>query len=308
MRQKDVLALCVSCIHLSHNPPVARSTEPIWYEAMARPLKQLQDLKDKYRCPILCCGDVFDTWRTSPELINFALGHLPEMYAVPGNHDLPYHSYAEIHKSPFWTLVQARRIHLLGSRKPVEVGHGLICYGTPYGFPIQRPKERTSLCLNVGVIHHYIWTRDKGCPGAAVEDRVGKMMKHLKGYDVAVFGDNHQGFVASKSDCPVFNCGAFMRRKMDEINYKPMVGMLLAGGSIEPHYLDVSDDKYINITEAARLVEKASDVDATKLIEELRLGAEKSINFVEAVKRYLIDNGIGRRIKQVVLLALEAKG
>jgi hypothetical protein len=39
---KTALAILVSDIHLSDKPPIFRSSEPDWFEAMKRPLDQLQ--------------------------------------------------------------------------------------------------------------------------------------------------------------------------------------------------------------------------------------------------------------------------
>lgn len=52
------LALLIADVHLSWRPPIARSAEPDWPEAMARILRQVADLAAEHRCPILCAGDV----------------------------------------------------------------------------------------------------------------------------------------------------------------------------------------------------------------------------------------------------------
>ena len=58
-KPSDIAAILVADIHLSHSPPVARSAEENWYEAMARPLNQLRNLAEKWRAPVICAGDVF---------------------------------------------------------------------------------------------------------------------------------------------------------------------------------------------------------------------------------------------------------
>ena len=84
-------AMCIACgdIHLSHNPPVARSAEKDWYAAQLRSLSELNSLKSKLQVPVVCTGDVFDDgWRPSrcpAELINFAIDNLPFMFP---SHDL----------------------------------------------------------------------------------------------------------------------------------------------------------------------------------------------------------------------------
>jgi hypothetical protein len=64
--KKKIVAIVCSDIHLKHKPPLCRWGEDDWYEAMQRPLLQLQHLADKYDAPILYAGDIFDRWNPPP--------------------------------------------------------------------------------------------------------------------------------------------------------------------------------------------------------------------------------------------------
>ena len=88
MKPKSIALLC-SDIHLSLNSPICRGLDrERWFETMAHYLKKLKDIAKDHAVPIVCAGDVFDKWNSPPELINFALKHLPEMYAILPNHNL----------------------------------------------------------------------------------------------------------------------------------------------------------------------------------------------------------------------------
>lgn len=54
---KDLVAVLVSDIHLSQKPPVARSAEGSWYQAMQRQLAEVKRVAKG--APVLCAGDVF---------------------------------------------------------------------------------------------------------------------------------------------------------------------------------------------------------------------------------------------------------
>ncbi len=54
---KDLVAVLVSDIHLSQKPPIARSAEGSWYQAMQRQLAELKRIAKG--APVLCAGDVF---------------------------------------------------------------------------------------------------------------------------------------------------------------------------------------------------------------------------------------------------------
>ena len=108
MRSKNtenIIAIFAADLHLSLKAPIWRSTEQDWFEAMLRPLVELRTLATLHNCPIVYAGDIFDKWNSPPELINFAIEHLPKGHAIPGQHDLPLHNYEDIRKSAYWTLV-----------------------------------------------------------------------------------------------------------------------------------------------------------------------------------------------------------
>ncbi len=109
-----VIAILTSDWHLSHKPPIARVEEPDWYAAMERTVTQVVELQNKYDCPLVIAGDLFDKWNPPPQLINFALDELGSLtmraVAVPGQHDLPFHSYDHVESSAYWALELGKRI------------------------------------------------------------------------------------------------------------------------------------------------------------------------------------------------------
>src|SRR5262245_60331644 len=97
------VAIVASDLHLSHKAPSARA-EKDWYEVMTEHLTELNQLKYKLKVTVLYAGDIFDTWDSPAELINFALLYLPRGYAIAGQHDLPHHQMSSIEKSALFTL------------------------------------------------------------------------------------------------------------------------------------------------------------------------------------------------------------
>ena len=299
----DVIAILCADIHLSHKPPVARSAEKSWYAAMRRPLDELSGLAEKHGVSVICAGDVFDRWASCPELINFALEHLPEMYVVPGQHDLPNHNYEEKERSAYWTLVKAGMIDTLDDEGVCIEGIDLA--GFPWGFSILSidPAENRLL---VAVIHRFIYRKGKdGYPGAPVEQEVAGYRKELEGYDVAVFGDNHKGFLSKVGDCTVFNCGTMMRRKIDEVDYKPMVGLLRSDGTVEPYFLDCSEDKFMSADKLR--VADAAGLDLSKFMSELESLGGDELDFRSVVDEYLDRKAVDQGVRKAVLQAMEGE-
>ena len=299
---KEVIAILCSDLHLSHRPPTARSAEPDWYAAMERQLVELYRLWGKHHVPIICAGDIIDRWNSPPELINFALYHLPFMYCVPGQHDLPNHNIDEIHRSAYETLIKARKIEDIES---FTVANGLSLYGFPYGSEIKPllEKEKEKDSVHVAVIHKYCWIGERSYLGAPKENKLGAFKKQLKGYDAAVFGDNHVGFLAKSGDCNVLNAGTFYRRHKDEKDYKPHVGLLHEDGSISLHYMDVSKDKFLD--ESNTIMCGEHEIDMGDFLDGLEKLSSDPLDFQEALRHYAnYHKDIDLEVKRKVLAAI----
>jgi hypothetical protein len=300
------IAVAVSDLHLSDHPPVWRSCEASWYTAMLRPITQLKKIANRYDppLPVICAGDIFHHWRVSPELINFALKHLPYMYAIPGQHDLPYHRLQDIHRSAFWTLVEANKVHYLAHRK-AEPLEGLILHGFPWGCEIHPPLVPMPLGgFNVAVIHAYVWTKRCSYPGANSKVHLHRWRLALAGFRLGIFGDNHMGFLSSDDKTTVLNCGGFMRRNADQALYQPKVSLIWSDGTVTREPLDVSEDKTLN---AKQVAERVGDsiMDLSEFFGEMASLRSSSLDFAEALKQWMDQNKVLGRVRECVLAALE---
>lgn len=306
----DVLALLISDLHLSHDPPVARSAEPDWYEAMARPLRQVKALQDKYGCPVICAGDIFDRHDARPPLVNWAIANMPAMYAIPGQHDLPMHRYQDLVRSAYWTLVQANTIYEMSddveSRSWELACFGTLrLFGTPWGQEIIPLGKADGKKLNILVAHRYVWTTGKGYVGAKAEDNATSLRSKLKGYDVAVFGDNHQRFMKTWTGGCLYNCGCLIPRKSDERKQTPAVGLLHSDGRITTVELDCSEDRWLDAGDGVG-VEAGTDNSMREFLDGLEGLDDDSLDFREAVERYMRDDeGMQDDVKRILTEVME---
>lgn len=303
--RKDAIAVCVADLHLSLLPPACRADKD-WLKTQAFYLKQLRVFAEDL--PILCAGDIFDRWNPPPELITFALRELPDgMLCVPGQHDLPNHRLDQVYRSGYGVLVEAGKIKNISSSVLVPPSGNLAAYGFGWEEELEplsdsnTPRNATKAIIHIALIHRYCWTEGKGYPDAPESDLVSAYKKQLKGYDVAVFGDNHKHFIAQAGDCTVFNCGGFIRRKSDEISRKPCVGLICADGTVERRLLDTSIDLFHDAPEKREEV----SVDMKAFIDGLEKLGEHGLNFREAVERHLKNDDIAKETKEIILKALE---
>ena len=305
-----IIAIFCADIHLSLKAPVWRSAELNWLEAQLRPLQEIRLLQEKYDCPIFCAGDIFDRWNCSPELINWAIEFLPDnIYAIPGQHDLPLHQYEDIHRSAYFTLVKAGKIQnilpgvsMLESNIPVQ--------GFPFGYDI-KPHSKIGDGIEIAIVHDYVWSGKHHYPNAPADKRISHSNTYNKiynfngklyGYDIIVYGDNHKGFLTHAGKTTIFNCGTLMRRKSDEIDYRPRIGLLLESGVVVSHYLDISKDKHLDEVTSAKMNE---DLDLSDFMDELEKLGKTALDFKEAMKEFLSKGKTLSEVKQIILKAME---
>lgn len=289
---KPLAVLCAD-IHLSDTPPIARSVEKDWYACMERGLVELQEIAHQHSVPILCAGDIFHKWNSSARLINFALEHLPHMYAIPGQHDLPYHSMTHIQQSAYWTLVKAGKVKTLSAVPRLLTK--MWVWGFPWGCDIL--PAITATHLRVAVIHAYIWRDKKGYPGAPVNKLASAYAPVLQGFDVALFGDNHKSFTTHTGGCVIWNNGGFFRRNIDEIKHRPRVGILMEDATVQCHYLtSCAEDQFIDYSTL-----DWKDGAMKAFVQEVTELEHNPLNFPEALTRAFTQYKVPPRVRKLIL-------
>jgi len=223
------------------------------------------------------------------------------MYAIPGQHDMPLHNMDLLRKSAFFTLVQAGVVHQLEYGLPQTVSRKLTLHGVPWGSMIKPPEGEYAAegVFNLLVAHQYIWVNGKSYPGALQEQNWDSKKKLMRGYDAAVFGDNHKGFQAARN---VLNCGTLLRRKTDEASYKPMIGLLRQSGTIEPLFLDTTLD-VLEATDEKRKAE--TNVEMEEFLKGLVGLQETRLDFVEAMKIVLEEKQPSALVRQYIMEAMD---
>lgn len=312
--RKQVAGLSLSDLHQTLAPPPLRCVEKDWLLVLRRYWEEIKiEMAFHPNVPIILAGDIFDQWKVTPEIINFLLETMPycDIYGIPGQHDLPFHSYAEIKKSAYWTLVAAGRIKNLEPGVQTSAG-SLNLYGFPWEHPITRPVKDNGLSLNVAVVHAYIWKEERSDnPFPEDSTHWKKYIPQLKGYDVAVFGDNHMGFKArhqKKNDryLTIVNNGCFLRRRAQEISYTPSFSIIYADGSVERRPFRCAEkDQFLERAELIESLEKQYQIDMTGFLEEIRGVADRGIDYVQIMKQRIRKAKVPSQVRKIILEILE---
>lgn len=305
----SVAAILTADLHLSARPPLARSVEGVdWLATQAGYLRQLGKLANRHKASVIVAGDIFDKWAGPTEAINLALDHLPFCYAVPGQHDLAAHNMEDLKKTAFYTLVASGKIRLIEPGNPVETfcNTPLRLHGFPWGYPPEPLEKPHDLLIEVAVVHRYFWTANTGHAEAGEDSRLGKWRDKLSGYDVILSGDNHVPFHCKLGNAIVWNAGSFMRRKADEIDHKPSVGLLHSdkekGLWVERHYLDVSKDRFADAPILGKLA--GAGIDADAFLAELAELGDKAEDFAESVRLFFDRHKVPAGVRHAVLEAM----
>lgn len=290
---------------------------------MANKLRELGEVCNHLHVPLVIAGDIFDKWNSPPELINFAIKHIPHnnhgIYAVPGQHDLALHNYEDIRKSAYWTLVEAGTIENLPPGIPICAKRNedrtkptLMLWGFPWGHdpePLTKEQKVESGAvpetIHLAVVHAYCWETGHNYPGANPDQQVDVWRSKLYGFSAAVFGDNHKGFL-DEGSIPILNNGTFMVRRSDEVDYEPTHGILYDDGSIVRNSpLSAVKDEFNEVKEAVK--RESELVDAKEFLRGLRSMKDVMIDFREAVRMYLKNKskGIDQNVSTIILECLE---
>lgn len=264
-------------------------------------------------CPIIIAGDIFDDgWRPikcPPELINFVINELGQIkqpiYAIPGQHDLPYHRYEDIKKSAYWTLVQAGVIENLNPGM-IMVGEHFRLYGYPWGLkpnynlPLEAKNDGR---VNIAVVHDYCWKDGHSFPGAPPDKHVDDQMKLLQGFDTVVFGDNHIPWIhySLGASYHVINCGTFIRRHRDDTP-KPRVHFIFDGGRVGYEFLNTAQDKPMVDIPASVLDKK--EFNADELLEMFTIFRDVKLDFKQVLEQYMLKSKTPDAIKEIILTSL----
>lgn len=310
----EVIAITAGDIHIS-NCPSARSAEPSWFAVMKRQFDELIELQIQHNVPIVYAGDIFHKYNASPELINFAIANLPRGYSIPGQHDLPDHRIDQIHKSAYHTLCEADVLWDL--KKPTR-SKRIWFHPFPWGSEI-KPLGKSSKELydsfdrnmtHLAVVHRYIWKEGCSYVGADKNQEYSGYMLNLQGYDAAVFGDNHLSFVVDGAGTvnTIFNGGTFFRRRTDEREHQPQVGLLHSDGKIVPYYLQsCAADLFIDEDDTIDTTERVSEiVEAVRSLKTIGQG-QVIDDFVESVNHALNQLKVDDAVRKLVLDAVIKK-
>lgn len=277
--QTTPLAVLCSDLHLRETTPRSRA-ESDWYEVMEAQLRVIETASLRLGVPIICAGDVFDKWNPSAELVNFAIKNLPKMFAIPGQHDLRYHSYEERHRGAYGALCAAGNLIDLPANEFHAISFGdkhkphLWVWAMPWGeYDLPKPSPKSKSDFKLGVLHQYRWCNPTNKHPKAEDS--SKLESCFPGLDALVIGDNHIPW-----ELPgILNHGGFIAQNSDQKDYQPHYGVLYADGHIERKPYNTPAPQWLDAG-----IELPKEKIAGEVIEQLNQLQGSSDSFTDRLK------------------------
>lgn len=271
---------------LRDDTPVCR-TDNYW-EAQWSKVDQITQLQKKYNCRVINSGDIFDKWKTSPELLNECIIRFPlQMETIIGNHDMPSHQINLMYKSGLQTLTETGIVNQI----PLQGDWGY----DEDELGIYRFENRKSRKLMI--LHVMVYKGKEPYPGCP-DLKCHQLMKKFPNIDLIITGHNHQTFTFRKGNQLLVNPGSLTREDADQIDHKPCVFLYDAEQhKVKPHYLKIKK----NVISREHIeVKKSKEKRINAFIEKLKQNWDITVSFDENLDRAFKKNKINKEIQQLI--------
>lgn len=194
-----------SDLHLREDRPICRTDED-WIETQLKQLKFIANTAKKHSAIVLIGGDIFHRSQVPDYIKNMFINTFNglKVYAIAGQHDLPWHMLSKIDQSSFGVL-----------RNTGVVQDPVFCGYAHYG-------EQPSIKMDMVVIHESIFATDKDCPpGMKAFTAVEIFDKYPAKWILS--GDIHHGFCERQQGRHLIMGGCMNRQASDMIDYEPKI-------------------------------------------------------------------------------------
>lgn len=307
MKRPDLI-LCGD-IHLREDTPVARVDD--YWEAQARKILWLSDLQRECGCPILDSGDLFNAWKASPFLLQWAINNLPDsMIGIPGNHDLPAHNLDLYEKSGLGVLGAAGKMLVLTTPNSCFLDLDLkyklnaAIHPFPWGAELKGLSGKDSLSNfpEVAVVHAMTYTGRVPYPGCK-DLGATALLKKMGGYDLVVTGHNHKPIVIEHEGRLLVNPGSLMRSTADQADHEPRVYLWYAEDNrVEPVFVPIEKDvisrNHLDVVE-----DREARISA--FVERLGGEFEVSLGFRNNLQNFFGENRVRKAVQDLVWGAVD---
>lgn len=213
--------LAGSDFHFSDVRPRCRVDN--WYETQRLKAEWVVQQINEYKAPLFVAGDFFDTGKVSPYLTSmliniFSKAEYP-IYAVAGNHEMPYHNINHLSESSYNVLMEA------GVIKTIE-DDDIHCYNFN-----EEIGQHEGMCMA------HISVYEKEVPPFMPDAHTARDLLESYPYKIWITGDIHTRFHVVHDGKILLNPGGLLRIEATKKNMQTGL-MYYDSENMELEYLD----------------------------------------------------------------------
>lgn len=259
-------------LHVTESTPGMRTEDDFFYEVVVPKLEWIVETANNNYAQIACAGDIFDKSSTRYELANIVSAILRKadypVIAVPGQHDMNYHSEKMI-DTPYFMLQESEAIVDINGVDQRFFGD-LSFEGAGFGV-IPSGKESDVL-----ITHFCIAEKD---PPWFLTGAMSALsyLKAYPMYKLIISGDYHVPHVTKYKGRLLVNCGPLFRKEKTQIDFKPVV-----------HLIDTADNSCKSIEVPIRPGNEVFDLDKIEKSKSMGLSHEDGMD-TSALKELLAN-------------------
>lgn len=276
--------------HLRADKPRCRLDEN-WFVTQQHVLSFISEETKNRGVPLFVVGDIFNTPNVPSSIVNIALDCLLDILSttavgiLAGNHDLPYHSWANVNNSSFGIL--NRLFDDMGS------------YGqwAHFGEAFDGAEED-----KIRFIHALTFPDLDSIPSNAEAFTAPELLSEYP--DNWIFtGDYHHSFHYEKNGRHVINPGCILRQVADMIEYQPKICYVDTEAEIV-EWINIPDNEAMVTDEYLRDAEERED-RISAFIEGVNQSGQVSLNFLDNLEAAMADNKMNKLVKDTILELVE---
>jgi predicted phosphodiesterase len=304
---KKATAICVGDTHFRNTQPKCRLDD--FWRTQIRKAKWLRQLWYDHDKPLVFqVGDLFESWKSDPEVIHMIATLLPGMITIPGNPGR-HNNTTEPEKDalsvikllPNWTVLEDETQY-------VETEKAII-FACPYIGDIKNIPNIETTKRKVLIAHKMLLDGPAAFDGYQVED----FMKQNNQFDLIVTGHNHKPIYRkfyhefSHITFPqvLIQPGSLTRQSIDETHLSQVVLWYAEDNTFEIVHIPIDE----NVISTAHVDEKEMNDDQfgafIELLEKSQT-TEITIKYKENVKAFLSTNNslLSAGVKERMLKAI----
>jgi DNA repair exonuclease SbcCD nuclease subunit len=267
-------------LHIRSDRPRCRIDEN-WEETQRLMLEEIINHANKYNCPLMITGDLFDTPNIPARFIVMVIEEFSKInkkvHFIAGNHEMPYHSIDNIENSSIGIFNVLAKEH----NKIVD---GMSEYGEWGYFNSKIRGKKTGLLF----IHRLVFENIKTIPPNVEAITAQDLLKEYPDANWIFLGDNHTTWYYNKNGKHVLNPGCTIRQKTDEQKINPSIYFVDTEKEIVERILlsdnkNLVDDNYLRNEE-----EKVSRIEA--FVEGIKKNGKISLSFTDNLENAIQKN------------------